>query len=76
MKEEGVVLLGAPIGSKKFEAEQIMKKVNKIRDITTLLPLLEDPQTEFVLLRICLALPKISFLLPGVDTSSHTAILH
>ena len=39
VKEEGVVLLGAPIGSKKFEAEQIMKKVNKIRDITTLLPL-------------------------------------
>ena len=76
VNEEGMVLLGATIGSKDFEAEQIMKKVNKIRDITTRLPLLEDPHTVFVLLRSCLALPKIFFLLRGVDTSSHTAILH
>ena len=46
-----------------------MKKVQKIRDITSLLPLLEDPHTEFALLRSFLAYPKLSFLLRTVDTS-------
>ena len=49
--------------------------MDKIRDITNLLPLLEDSHTEFVLLRSCLSLPKISFLLRAVDTCSHTALL-
>ena len=73
--EEGVTLLGAPLGSHEFESQQIQKKVDKIRDITNLLPLLEDSQTEFVLLRSCLSLPKISFLLRAVDTCSHTVLL-
>ena len=75
VKEEGVTLLGSPLGSKKFEAEQIQQKVGKIRDTTALLPLLEDAHTEFVLLRSCLALPKISFLLRTVDTSYHAQLL-
>ena len=49
--------------------------MEKIKDITALLPLLEDPHTEFVLLRSCLALPKISFLLRAVDTSRHVPLL-
>ena len=73
--EEGVTLLGAPLGSHRFEFHQIQKKVDKIKAITDLLPLLEDSQTEFVLLRSCLSLPKISFLMRAVDTCSHTALL-
>ena len=46
-----------------------MKKVEKVREISALLPLLEDPHTEYVLLRSCLSLPKLSFLLRTVDTT-------
>ena len=42
---------------------------------TELLPLLKDPHCEFVLLRSCLALPKVMFLLRALDTSEHTDLL-
>ena len=70
VKEEGVALLGAPLGSAEFEAKHIRLKVDKIKDTTALLPLLEDPHTEFVFLRSCLALPKISFLLRAVRAAA------
>ena len=72
---EGVTLLGAPLGSPAFVEESLKHKVQKVEEITGLLPLLEDPHTEFTLLRSCLALPKISFLLRAVDTSTHTGQL-
>ena len=75
VKEEGVILLGAPMGSPAFVAEKVKLKVAKVEEITSLLPLLEDPHTEFSLLRSCLSLPKISFLLRTVDTSVHTDLL-
>ena len=73
--EEGVILLGAPLGSPDFVAKAVREKVEKVRAITGLLPQLEDPHTEFVLLRSCLALPKLSFLLRVVDTSGHRHLL-
>ena len=75
VEEEGVILLGAPVGSEEFVGREVAKKVEKVREITGLLPQIEDPHTEFVLLRSCLALPKLSFLLRATDTSSHTAHL-
>ena len=39
------------------------------------LPLLKDPHCEFVLLRSCLALPKVMFLLRALDTSDHVDLL-
>ena len=69
IEEQGVILLGAPVGSEEFVREVLQRKVEKVREITGLLPLLEDPHTEFVLLRSCLALPKLSFLLRTVDTT-------
>ena len=47
------------------------RKVEKVRDITRLLQHLQDPPTELVLLRSCLALPKIFFLLQTVNTTRH-----
>ena len=40
-----------------------------------MLPSLEDPHSELVLLRSCLALPKIIFSLRTVETSSHLEVL-
>ena len=72
---EGVVLLGAPLGSEAFVASKVEAKVEKVKEVTELLPLIEDPHTEFVLLRSCLSLPKISFLLRAVDTTGHLELL-
>ena len=66
---DGIILLGAPIGSQDFLEQEIRLKIEKIQQTTDLLPLLEDPHTEFVLLKSCLSLPKLSFLLRTVDTS-------
>ena len=74
--DEGIILLGAPLGSEAFVKEAIKSKVSKVEEISALLPLLEDPHTEFVLLRSCLALPKIAFILRTVDTASHIDVLN
>ena len=70
-----VILLGAPLGSPEFVASEVEKKVNKVREVTELLPLLADPHTEFVLLRSCFTLPKFAHLLRAVDTTNLVAHL-
>ena len=75
VEEEGIVLLGAPIGSKGYVEKEVRRKVEKVREVTELLPLLQDPHTEFVLLRSCLSLPKLSFVLRTTDTTDLTHIL-
>ena len=60
---EGIVVLGAPVGYHSFVESKLKSKVEKVRDVVQLLPLLQDPHTELVLLRSCLSLPKIMFLL-------------
>ena len=75
IEEEGIVLLGAPIGSKEFVEREVRRKVEKVREVTELLPLLQDPHTEFVLLRCCLSLPKFSFVLRTTDTTDLTHLL-
>ena len=71
----GITLLGAPLGDSGYEANILQQKVDKVRGITELLPDLQDPQTEFCLLRSCLSLPKIMFLLRSVDTCAHRHLL-
>ena len=68
IQSEGIVLLGSPIGSPLFVEGEIRKKIDKVEEITNLLPLLEDPHTEYVLLKSCLSLPKFSFLLRTINT--------
>ena len=62
-------MLGAPIGSKEFVEREVRRKVEKVRQVTELLPLLQDPHTELVLLRCCLSLPKFSFVLRTTNTT-------
>ena len=75
MNEAGVTLLGAPIGSQDFVRGELKSKVEKIRKIVELLPSIQDPHTQFVLLRSCLSLPKLSFILRTTDTSPFNDIL-
>ena len=71
----GITLLGAPLGHLGYEAELLQEKVNKVQEITSLLPDIQDPQIEFCLLRSCLSLPKIMFTLRTVDTTAHRPLL-
>ena len=48
--ESGIILLGSPIGDDQFIKQAIHRRVDKVREITGLLPLLKDGHTEFVLL--------------------------
>ena len=71
----GITLLGAPLGHHGYEEEVIQEKVNKVQEITSLLPDLKDPHAEFCLLRSCLSLPKLMFILRTVDTTAHRHLL-
>ena len=52
---EGFVLLGAPIGSTSFCRSVVAERVEKIKSLISLLPSLEDSQSEFA---PCVSLPK------------------
>ena len=63
------------MGSEEFVEKEVRRRVEKVRVVTELLPLLQDPHTEFVLLRSCLSLPKLSFMLRTTDTTSLVPLL-
>ena len=65
----GIIVLGAPVGYEAFVREALHDRTEKVRQSTELLPLLQDPHCEFVLLRSCLATPKVMFMLRALDTS-------
>ena len=51
-------LLGAPVGSQLFEREVLVDRISKLEALLEKLPTLEDPHTEYVLLKNCFGLPK------------------
>ena len=74
VEDTGIVLLGSPIGSVEFERRVIGERMEKIREISSLLSLIEDPQTEYVLLRSCLSSPKFTFTLRTSNPSHHLGL--
>ena len=72
--DPGIVLLGSPIGDLQFTQEWIKRKVAKVKDITDHLPYLQDAHVEFVLLRSCLSLPKVMFILRTTDPMNNQAL--
>ena len=71
VEEEGIILLGCPIASHRFVTEAINQRISKIETITDKLPLLKDPQVEYVLLRSCLSLRKVMYTLRTTDPTNH-----
>ena len=69
--EDGIVLLGSPIGSIEFEKQAINKRIDKVREISEMLPRMKDAQSEYVLLRSCLSIPKIMFTLRTTNPFHH-----
>ena len=71
VREPGIILLGAPLGSQQIVRQALEQKIEKVLEITCLLPGIEDPHTEFVLLRSFLALPKLMLSLRTANTTEH-----
>ena len=60
---DGFILLGTPMGTPSFSRQVLAKRIAKIKEATVKLPTLNDSHVEFILLRSCLAMPKINFSL-------------
>ena len=61
--EDGIELLGCPLGSTNFSRAQFKKRIDKICIILKELMEVRDPQVEYALLRSCCGFPKIAFSL-------------
>jgi hypothetical protein len=75
INHRGFDLLGAPIGPASYCEESLLKRIDKLQSILSHLGDLEDSQAEFVLLRFCLSLPKISYSLRTCPSSLFTNAL-
>ena len=71
INDEGIVVLGSPVGSKAFEKRILEERIEKAKLICDKLPLLQDPQVEYTLLRSCLSLPKLMFNLRTTYSLDH-----
>ena len=72
---EGIKLLGSPIGSLTFEEGIISEKIDKAEYLMEKLSELEDPHSEYVLLRSCFSSPKLSYIMRTVDTLPHSTLM-
>ena len=71
ISDGGVDLLGSPIlGSEEFTEAYVLNKVDKVLAMQDHLDDLEDPQVELHLLRSCLGLSKVMFLLRTLPPGS------
>ena len=60
---EGFALLRSPIGPANFCESNLSIRINKIREALSCLGDLQDSQMETTLLRSCLTLPKLAYIL-------------
>jgi hypothetical protein len=68
-KDEGIFLLGAPVGNTPFMLSSVEARIISIASTLTSLTKLEDPQIQFCLLRSCLSLPKFMYILRTCEPS-------
>jgi len=59
---EGIVTLGAPMGSEAFMAKKLGERLKKAEEALRRLPLLDDPQVAFQLLRSCAGFCRVVYL--------------
>ena len=63
VKDAGFVHLGCPIGSEAYIEDIVSARVDKLEEVVAKLPSLKDAHSEFVVLRSCLSIPKVTYLL-------------
>ena len=72
LDERGVVVLGIPIGTAEFIARHGRLRLEQESALLARLPLLDDPQCEWLLLRLC-AEPRANHLLRAVPPALLTS---
>ncbi len=72
----GFLLLGCPVGPPDFCEEVFFNRIQKVKASLHALSDLKDAQLECTLLRSCLALPKISFILRACPPPPPPSHLH
>ena len=69
MDGSGFTHLGAPMGDEAFTANNITEKVDKVKTILVTLASLKDAHFEYVLLRSCFSMPKMTYLMRTTSPS-------
>ena len=72
---DGINLLGAPVGSERFESEMVEERITKSECLMEKLSFLEDPHTEYNLSGNCFAMQKLSYTLRTVDPRLHKDLM-
>jgi len=75
VSQSGTRLLGSPIGSEEFSRQLLSEAIQKIETITSKLVLLEDPMSQYVLLRSTLGLSKFGYILRTTPCSDFPDLL-
>ena len=75
VSQSGTRLLGSPIGSEEFSRQLLSEAIQKIEIITSKLVLLEDPMSQYVLLRSTLGLSKFGYILRTTPCSDFPDLL-
>ena len=64
--DDGIVIVGTPIGSPEYKKKIVKEKLQEARVMMRVINKLDDTQIAFHLMRTCLA-PTVSFLLRNLD---------
>ena len=67
----GFTFLGCPVGPHSYCEEVFRRRVANVKFSLGILRDIDDSQLESTLLRLCLALPKVSFILRTCPPQSH-----
>ena len=60
---QGIIVLGSPVGTTEFERRIIMERIDKVEELMERLASLEDSHMELTLLQATLSLPKLLYVL-------------
>ena len=75
IEDSGLKHLGAALGSDNFSSKVLDERIDKVIQMLSKLPLLEDAHQEYSLLRCCFSMPKLSYTLRTLDPSAHLSSL-
>ena len=74
VRDQGIIVLGSPVGTTEFERKIIMERIDKVEELTERLASLEDSHMELTLLRATLSLPKLLYVLRTVNPNRHISL--
>ena len=67
----GIRVLGSPVGSVEYSKEFVESKISDLEELLENLHVLEDPHSEFSVLRNCFSLPKFSYITRTIPPGPH-----